>query len=494
MKNKVIVIGAGIGGMTSALLLASKGYDITIIEKNNTAGGRMRRIYHNECVFDAGPSLITMPFILQDFIQSLGSGKQLSDYIDLLPIHPICHYKWSDLSSIDFYTDKKSMHKALQEFSGTDSIQEFELYLAHAQKVYSATKDVFLFNPFDGFLEFFKTKNLPLLPQLPLLRFTKGFHDHNASYFSDKKLIQLFDRFATYNGSSPYKAPATLMVIPYIEWNYGGWYPKGGIYSIAETYLQLCNELGISIIYDTEVKKIHCNNGRAETVETSSGTLLKADYIISNSDVYHTRTKLLGRNSEKLPDLSSSGFVILLAMKKNPFSMKHHTVLFSDDYQREFHEIFMEEIPPQNMTVYISVSSITDASQAQGEKENWFILVNTPSNSLNMQWNNDEQHFYAEKIFKQIDKYYPEFEAYIDGEPRYISPKHFSEDFNATGGSLYGSSSNSMFSAFLRPKNRDTKIKNLFYCGGSSHPGGGIPLVILSGQFAAKAIMESKNL
>ena len=180
---------------------------------------------------------------------------------------------------------------------------------------------------------------------------------------------------------------------------------------------------------------------------------------------------------------------MLIPMHKNPFNMSHHTVLFSDEYEREFTAIFKDKESPDEMTVYIRVSGKSDISQVCDDKENWFVLVNTPPTSGTKEWSEEKTARYKHSILTMIERFLPGMQSYIAEEPFIITPDDFSMEFHATGGSLYGSSSNSMFSAFLRPTNTDPHIQNLYHCGGSAHPGGGIPLVILSGQFAAQSVM-----
>lgn len=489
MKTDVIVIGSGIGGMNAAMQLAAKGYTVSIFEKRSEPGGKMRRIHYSDCIFDAGPSLITMPFILRDAFEQ--TGVKLDAYLSLLPIDPICHYRWLDGTQYECHANPFKRNEETEKTFGRKSMQEMNAYLSHAGKVYHATKDVFLFNPFEGFKEFFKTTNLSMLPALPSMKFMQKFHAFNTERFSNPKLVQLFDRFATYNGSSPFLAPATLMVIPFIEFEYGGWYPQGGIYAIADAMYKRCIELGIIFHFDTDVGEIMTERTKAIGITTSKGDQIEAEHIISNADVFHVQHDLLSRKQEKKPNLSTSGFVLLIPMNENPFSMAHHSVLFSDAYQQEFTTIFDANRAPEEMTVYISVSSKTDKSQAGVGKENWFVLVNTPPTSKDGEWTPNRSESYKNAVLTMIERFLPGMRSYIAHEPQIISPDDFSREFHATGGSLYGSSSNSMFSAFLRPKNKDPRISNLYHCGGSAHPGGGIPLVILSGHFAAREIMNN---
>jgi phytoene desaturase len=248
-------------------------------------------------------------------------------------------------------------------------------------------------------------------------------------------------------------------------------------------------ELGVNFIFNADVDEIITDKKTAKGVKTKDGNMYEAKHVISNADVYHAKHDLLKKAHTKKPELSTSGFVMLIPMHKNPFEMSHHTVLFSDAYEREFTTIFKEKESPEEMTVYISVSGKSDASQVTNDKENWFVLVNTPPTSQAKEWSDEKTARYKHSILTMIERFLPDMQSYIADEPFIITPDDFSMEFHATGGSLYGSSSNSMFSAFLRPTNTDPHIQNLHHCGGSAHPGGGIPLVILSGQFAAQSVM-----
>lgn len=482
-EKSVAVIGAGIGGMTTALLLSHQGYKVTVYEKMPAAGGKMRQFRFADCTFDAGPSLITMPFILRDLFNTL--DRSLEEYIDLIPIEPLCRYFWSDDSQFDAYADPEKHAKEIARFS-PDSAHHIQRYLDHAGQVYHATKDIFLFNKFEGIKEFFKRKNLPFLPLFPKLRTLTTLHNFHTKKFTDKRLIQLFDRFATYNGSNPYKAPATLMVIPFIEFYYGGWYPRGGIYAIAQAFTKLCAEYTIPIHYSTAVTTITTHNNSVQSLTLDNGETISYDYIVSNADAYWTQKYLLGEKPS-IPELSSSGFVIMAAVRKKPHTLAHHNIFFSNNYEKEFHDIFEKKIAADDMTIYISISSLTDSSQASDDRENWFILVNTPADGGNNTW-----HYIAEEYWNKIQKKLHDFgvELYDEDiiEKKIITPDNFANDINATGGSLYGGSSNSPFSAFLRPQNSSKKYDNLFYVGGTVHPGGGIPLVILSGMICAKEL------
>jgi len=484
-QKKVVIIGSGIGGLSTALQLFKKGFQPLILEKNSFTGGKMNRRIIQDCSFDTGPSLLTMPFLLEQLFQTI-EKKPLSEFLTLLPIDPICRYFFDDNTYFDAFTNKDALQEELHRFS-PDSIKPFFDYLQHSEKVFSATKDVFLFNKFDGFWEFFKPKNFSLLPQLSSLKFSQKFHDFNTSFFKDQRLVQLFDRFATYNGSSPYLAPATLMVIPYIEFHYGGWYPKGGMYSLAEALTTLVHSYSIPLHTNEGVSEIVQKDGKITGVVSEKGEFYPADIVVSNVDYHHTQKYLLKRAVSLPKDLSCSGFSLLLRVKKQPLGkLLHHTIVFSTDYKKEFEDIFQNKVLPNDMTIYISNTSFTDKSQSGEQTENWFILVNAPAIEVN---DTLYQHQYSKLILKKLEERgILQKEDILEIEIRDQST--FQSETGATFGALYGSSSNSMFSAFLRPKNRDKSLKNLYYVGGSTHPGGGIPLVILSSMIVSKMISQ----
>jgi phytoene desaturase len=481
-QKKVVIIGSGIGGLSTALQLFSKGYSPIVIEKNSFTGGKMNRKIIGDCVFDTGPSLITMPFLLEQLFQRL-TNKPLSEFVTLQQIDPICRYYFNDSSHFDAYTSTEKLTEELNRFS-PNSVKPFFEYLQHSKKVYDATKDVFLFNKFDGFLEFFKPKNFSLLPKLPSLKFSQNFHSFNASFFKDARLLQMFDRFATYNGSSPYLAPATLMVIPFIEFHYGGWYPMGGMYTIAEALTSLVKQFSIPLYTNEAVEKIITNNGVVSGVITEKGNHFEADYVVSNVDYHFTQKHLLKRSTKPPTDLSCSGFSMLVRVKKNNSrGLIHHNIVFSSDYKQEFQDIFEQKIVAKDMTIYIANTSFTDPSQAGADTENWFILVNAPAIDVE----NANQNDYADRIFQSLEqKGILQKSDVLEFEIR--DHTTFQNETGSTNGALYGSSSNSMFSAFLRPKNQDKQLKNLYYVGGSTHPGGGIPLVILSSAIVTDLI------
>ncbi|MBS1561485.1 MAG: phytoene desaturase [Bacteroidetes bacterium] len=481
-RHRVVVIGGGIGGLTAATRLAARGFSVDLFEQHPTLGGKMSRRTFDGCTFDTGPSLLTMPFVFESFFSSVGTS--LAQELTLTRIDPQCRYHWSDGSTLNAHDSIDALSASISAIDAADGLA-VRSYLAQAARVYEATKDVFIFNDFAGVGEFFKRRNLPLLRHLRAMRFTQRLHDLHASTFCDPRIVQLFDRFATYNGSSPYLAPATLMVIPHVEFAFGAWYPMGGMYTVAEAYERVARRHGVRIHCSTGVQRILHRDRRVTGVALADGTIVEADHVISNCDEYLTRTMLLDEPRTAPTDRSCSGYVMMMSVDAAGHALKHHNVFFSDNYRREFDDIFSKRVHPTDMTIYLSRSSHTDPSQAVAGRENWFLLMNAPATS------EPPPERYADQVLTRLRTFG------IDSHVRQMeimTPSDIERNTMSFHGALYGSSSNSMFSAFLRPRIRSTRVRNLWYVGGSAHPGGGVPLVTISGMLASDLISTSTPL
>ncbi|MBU3699514.1 MAG: phytoene desaturase [Candidatus Kapabacteria bacterium] len=490
--GRIGVIGGGIGGLVAAIRLAAAGHRVDLFEQGQRLGGKLNRVVLDGSTFETGPTLVTMPFVLDEVFASVGARRE--EYITLKRVDPACQYRWTDGARLDLPFAPDDVIDAIERFSPGQG-QAARRYLEHARKVYELTKDVFIFGSFDGLAELIKRRNLPLLPSLPKLRPFSTLHAHNASYFSDPRLVQLFDRFATYNGSTPFRAPATLMVIPWVEIGFGAWYPQGGMHAIADGLHRLAEEVGVRVHLETGVKKILTRNRRVCGLELRSGERIDADHVVSNADVWVTRHQLLGLPAKPPADPSCSGLVMHISTDRVERGMTQHTILFSDNYRAEFEAIRHSDHPDAGATVYISRSCMADPSLAAEGKENWFVLVNAPANGIGATdglteksaWRGRE-HERAETVLRRMEAFGLRPHIHAMGVR---TPDTMARQWSTDRGSLYGASSNTPWSAFLRPRQRSRDVQNLWYVGGSSHPGGGIPLVATSGMIAANQILTT---
>lgn len=492
MAKKAIIIGAGIGGLTTASLLANKGWNVTIYEKNDRSGGKMQQWESDGFRFDTGPSLLTMPSQLEKLFEVC--GKNIDDYLSLIEPDPLCRYFYKDGVVFDNFADPVKTVEQINEFAPGDA-EAYQSFLTHSEDLYNKTADAFLFNPLNDLSDLKELKWADVLSINAFSTVSKKV-DQN---FSSTHLRKFFKRFTTYNGSSPYQAPATLNVIPHVELNEGGYYVKGGLYEIANSLEKLALSLGVAIEYNQNVTSILSDQKRVKAVKINGEKRVNADLIVANSDATETLLHLLSpsalsngkRRRQQNIEPSCSGFVLLLGCDKKWDQLKHHNIFFSDDYEKEFTQIFQENALPDDPTIYVANTSFSDPDHAPEGGSNLFVLVNSPYLAKNQDWEHRKKT-YRDHLINELEA------RGLDGlresikTEDVITPLDFYKKYGSNKGSIYGTSSNSMFSAFLRPRNKLREFENLYLVGGSTHPGGGIPLVIQS-AFNAVQILERQN-
>lgn len=487
------MIGAGLGGLAVSCLLASEGHTVTVFEKNEKPGGKINEITSDGFRFDTGPSLLTMPFILEQLFARC--DKKISDFLTIRPVDPICRYSYKDGTAFSCYQNTDKMLEEISRIAPED-VENYQQFMDYASALYRRTKDAFLFNPLYGFKDL---GNLNIFDFLKIDAF-KTVSDRIDNSFQSPYLRQFFKRFATYNGSSPYQAPATLNIIPHVELALGGFYIEGGIYRLVQALTDLAKSTGVNFAFNTEIQKITSTNDAVTSVVTKEGISHTSDIVLSNSDASATYLNLLTdsdiplwkKESIRKLEPSCSGFVLLLGIDKEYEQLKHHNIFFSSDYQKEFKQIFQDKVMPDDPTIYIANTSSSDKTHAPTGGSNLFVLVNAPYLNDRYDWQNNENK-YTNFILAELE------ERGLSGlrdaiQYRHsISPVDFEKKYNSNKGSIYGTSSNSKLSAFMRPKNKSKNLDGLYLVGGSTHPGGGIPLVILSAFNAMELIQRYEN-
>lgn len=496
--KKVIIIGAGLGGLAAACRLAKSGFSVTVLEKNESVGGKVNSVEASGYKFDTGASLITLPQIFEELFEFC--GKRFEDYLTFEKLDPICRYFWSDGTVFDASQNLEKTEEQIAKIAPED-VGNFRKYTADARAKYEIAWRTFLSKSLNELPELLTAKNIPDLLKISSL---KTLDKHNAKFFKSEKMRQLFNRFATYNGSSPYKVPATFALIPFVEFGFGAWYARGGIYEIPKALEKLASELGVEFLFDADVEKILIKNKKAIGVklknELDDEDFLFADIVISNADAVITYRELIEEKDRKsFPDKklekrepSSSGFVLLLGAKKKFPQLAHHNIFFSDDYKTEFRHIFDVRIPTPHPTIYISASSVTDETQAPKDSENLFVLVNVPFMRWQVNWQFEAEP-YRDVVVGKLEKFGLENLSKSIEFENIITPEDFEYKYRANKGSIYGVSSNGILSAFRRIPNKSKDIENLYFTGGATHPGGGMPLVLLSGKMAADLIFQKSR-
>jgi len=484
---KISVIGAGIGGLASASLLASKGHNVSIFEKNSRVGGKMDLYEAEGFRFDTGPSLLTMPYLLEKLFNEC--GEKLSEHLELIPLSPICRYNYQDGTKFDCFDDRFNTIHEIKKIAPEDA-EAYSKFLDYAETIYNKTANAFIYNPLYDFSDF---KSLDLFSFFGIDAFSK-VSDRIDSYFKSEYLRKFFKRFTTYNGSSPYLAPATLNVIPHVELNQGGFYVDGGMYKIAETLFWLAGTLGVKFHFKAEVNEICTSNDLVSSIKVNKQNF-ESDLIIANSDATETYLKLLPEHSilekkrAKLQNIepSCSGFVLLLGVDKQYDELAHHTIFFSENYEFEFKQIFDHKVMPDDPTIYIANTSYSNTNHAPEGCSNLFILVNAPYLSNEYDWDEKAEEYGSKVITELESRGLKGLSKHIQFK-KTITPKDFYKKYLSNKGSIYGTSSNDKFAAFLRPRNKSREINGLYFVGGSTHPGGGIPLVVQSAFNAVNLI------
>lgn len=487
--HRIVIVGAGLGGLAAGIRLALAGHRVRILEKNARVGGKLNLVEDDGYTFDTGPSLLTMPWVARDLWAA--AGRNADDVLDIRPVDPVCRYRWRDGTVWEHRTALSELLAEITRLEPRDA-QGFLRFLARAGEIYRATADPFLLAPFQGIRDFITPRFLRDVAALdPLSTVAQAVDRH----FRSRYLRQVFYRYATYTGSSPYRAPATFCVIPYIEFAEGGWYLGGGMYSLAREMLRLALELGVDVETGAEVVDVEVRDRMATGVRLAGGRRVTADRVVINVDALHGLRHLIAPEHRRVfsnqrverYEPSCSGFVLLLGIDRDYPELAHHNIYFSADYPAEFKAIFDLGVPAPDPTLYVAVTARSDPGHAPTGHLNLFVLVNAPATGPRVDWER-EGDGYRDLVVRRLEQAgLADLRRHIRFERR-ITPADFAERYGAWRGAIYGPASNSRRAAFVRPPLRSPDVAGLYFAGGSTHPGGGIPLVILSGRAVAAAI------
>lgn len=497
--KKIIVIGAGIGGMCAAARLARAGHDVTLYEAADQPGGKCRTEWIGRYAFDTGPSLLTIPAVYRDFFQR--TGKQMGQVLTLEAVDPSFDYRFHDGKSVQFTNlSRKATLESISHSFGAGAAEQWDAVLNRAERMWDVSREPFVESELKSPLSLLKRPHI--LRDLRIIAPRATLRDFGLK---NPYLAKIMDRYATYSGSDPRKAPAVLSTIAFIEEAFGAWHIKGGIGTLATHIAQRCEQVGVKMYLNSPISTINLKGNTANGVTLMDGTKVSADIVISNADAGITYNKLISQRNRKVRRVrkqlsklepSLAGFSLLLGLRPSDHpELSHHTILFPDDYDAEFEAIFTKRIPVEKPTIYICAPHDESMVKSEGHKA-LFILVNSPRHSVNPEegfdWSNQEfAQKYAHSIIDQIESQGISIRDRLDVlEIR--TPLDLQNAVNAPGGSIYGTSSNGPRAAFMRAKNR-SPIKNLYLVGGSAHPGGGLPLVGLSAEIVANSILSTSK-
>lgn len=478
--TRVAVVGGGVGGLAAAIRLGVAGHDVSLLERNEAVGGKLAAFERDGFTFDVGPSLVTLPAIFDEIFRL--AGTSLDEQVTMVRLDPQFHYAWRDGSTLEIPDAESDMASTFESFAAGAG-RQWQEFDDNGRTIWDISQRTFLAGPMSNPRSLLARMESPrdLLDIDPLRTLRRAARDT----FDDHHLRQWAGRYATYSGSSPAKAPATLACIAHIESRFGCWYPMGGLSALRDALERVALDVGVVIRPSTEVVSITSTPERVTGVELIDGSYVDAPIVVANVDARHLYDDLLAdpgaAKRVRRAELSTSGFVLCAGVRGRTDGIGHHNVWFSDDAYQESREIDAGQLA-DDPTIYACVSSVTDPSQAPEGDENWFLLVNTPPGI------DVDAERYRDLVLERLATHGVELRRRVRF-CAHMTPEDIEHNYRAPGGAIYGTSSNGMRAAFARPANRGAKA-GLYLVGGSSHPGGGLPLVATSARIVADMIAE----
>jgi len=504
-NRRIVVIGGGLAGLSAACELASNGLQVTIVEKNNHLGGKMNVLEQDVFVFDMGPTIITMPQVFRGILRR--AGKNPADYCELVALDPQWRCFYEDGQVLDLKQDPREMARALDsQFPNTNAGEGFLKFLEFSRRMFGLSEKVFFYKDLGSAFDMMKKP--PSDPSIMFDAMAMRMHDTMGGtagkHIREPHMLQLCEHFLQYVGSSPFLAPAILSLIASAQVDHGCWYPMGGTRMIARSLERLARELGVEVITGARVARIAEEGGTVKAVELGDGRRISASEVVSNCDVQRTNKDLVGtrealNEQRKIAGKytpACSGVVLYLGLNRQYDHLAHHNFLFSKDSKQEFGDIYNQGIPARDPTLYIAAPSRTDPAQAPEGGEALYILVHTCFKRNGQRWEGEggmlEQ--YRPVIIDKLKRFGMEdIEDHIVVD-RALTPDSIDSMYNAEGGAIYGLASHGRLHGGFKPRNRSKVLRNLYLAGGSTNPGPGVPMVLMSGVTAAHALMEDREM
>ncbi|MBU3676312.1 MAG: phytoene desaturase [Chitinophagaceae bacterium] len=481
-----LVIGAGVAGLAVAIRLRLMGYAVQVFESNAFPGGKLHAFSAGDYRFDAGPSLFTLPHYVDELF--VVAGKNPRDYFNYSRKKTVCHYFWPDDSFYPLPANRDEFINTASAFFN-EPAQALQAYLECNALKYERTAPLFVERSLHKMASYWHTDTLKGIAAIPKLDLFNTLNEVNEQAFSNPKLIQLFNRYATYNGSSPYETPGIMSMIPHLEMALGTYFPEGGMVAITNSLYQLAQEVGVRFYLNTPVERILYEGSSVKGV-LSREAVYPGDVVVCNRDVFSAYKTLLPDvpAPEKIlkQERSTSGIIFYWGIKQHFPQLDLHNIFFSADYKTEFDALFQHKTVPTDPTVYVNISSKEEAKDAPAGCENWFVMVNAPANT-GQDWDALVKQTRQAVLTKLSSILKTNIEDLIACES-VLEPRRIEQVTASYQGSLYGTASNSRYAAFLRHPNFSKQFSNLFFCGGSVHPGGGIPLCLQSARIVSDLI------
>ncbi len=494
-----IIIGAGIGGMATALRLQATGrFQVTILEKNGTVGGRANTREEDGFRFDTGPSLLLMTDVYRELFAAC--GEDFDAWVKLIKMEPNYAVHFGDGTSMEMSSDLTKMIAELERIEPGVTAGYYR-FLEDAGAKYKIGREKFVEKNFASAADFFTAKNLSLLTKLNAL---DKLYTHVSQFFKDDRLRQAFSMQSMYLGISPFEAPAVYTLLPYTELAEDGlYYPEGGIYALPAAMAALARKLGVEILTGRNVTQIMVKDGSARGACVSDGSggeeAMTADVVISNADLPYTYTDLLAERPAKYEEKSwkrqaftSSAFMLYLGTDKIYPSLRHHNFFLSSDYRRNFEEIFDAKVPPRDPSFYVNAPGRTDPSVAPPGGDNLFVLVPIPHLTDQMQWDEGQVERFKDKIYAKMEsRGLTDLRRHVVVE-QVVTPHEWRDQYNLKFGAAFGLSHGILQVGWFRPANKSPDVQNLYFVGASTVPGTGVPLVCLGAKLVTERILADQ--
>ncbi|MDX5437940.1 MAG: phytoene desaturase [Pontibacter sp.] len=483
--TRVIVIGSGFSGLSAATSLADKGYQVTVLEKNSSPGGRARSYNAQGFTFDMGPSWYWMPDVFESYFKRF--GKTTSDYYDLVRLDPSYAVIFGEHDFVDIPASMDEL-RALFESIETGSAAQLDKFLEQAAYKYEVGINQLVYKPGRSVGEFMNPRLL-----LDVLRMDvfQSFHKHIRRFFKHEKLIKLMEFPILFLGALPQNTPALYSLMNYADISLGTWYPKGGMYKIVEGMVKLAMEKGVTFVYDQDVQRLDVQDRKVTRVVTASG-VFEANVVVASADYHHVEKELLPASSQSYSDsywdtrvMAPSSLLFYLGINKRLKNLRHHNLFFDEDFGPHAHNIYTEPKWPEKPLFYVSAPSVTDPGVAPEGCENLFILIPVAPDLVDTE---EVREKYFNLVMDRLEHQTSQEIRKNIVYKRSYAHRDFIQDYNAFKGNAYGLANTLLQTAILKPSLKSKKVKNLYYTGQLTVPGPGVPPSLISGQVVAKEV------